>query len=133
MRSPGETSGAYAPPPEILGRPRPVTYRRERGVGSRGGYDLPTKACRSQRLGIDLPGGAVKCGLWRVGEHGVSCRGWACAGWRRRERCARRLPGVCLAQGSERGAHLLGEELGLLPGGEVPTLVDLVEVDDVRV
>src|SRR3982074_574016 len=38
-----------------------------------------------------------------------------------------------LAHRSERRAHLLAEELGLLPRGEVATLVDLVEVDDVRV
>src|ERR1700736_1099704 len=45
---------------------------------------------------------------------------------------------VCLAHGylahrSKRRTHLLAEELGLLPRGEVATLVDLVEVDDVRV
>src|SRR5437763_13688312 len=38
-----------------------------------------------------------------------------------------------LAQRSTGRAHLLAEELGLLPRGEVATLVDLVEVDDVRV
>src|SRR2546423_1596381 len=38
-----------------------------------------------------------------------------------------------LAQRFERRAHLLAEELGFLPRGEVATLVDLVEVDDVRV
>src|SRR3954462_10022341 len=45
---------------------------------------------------------------------------------------------VCLAHGyltqrAKRRTHLLAEELGLLPGGEVAALVDLVEVDDVRV
>src|SRR3712207_1102151 len=38
-----------------------------------------------------------------------------------------------LAQRPERRAHLGGEQLGLLPGGEVVALVDLVEVDEVRV
>src|SRR4029079_9461523 len=37
------------------------------------------------------------------------------------------------AQRLERRAHLLAEELRLLPRGEVATLVDLREVDDVRV
>src|SRR5437763_15918771 len=37
------------------------------------------------------------------------------------------------ANRTERGAEFLGEELRLLPGGEVPALVDLVEVDDVRI
>src|SRR5207302_6581395 len=37
------------------------------------------------------------------------------------------------AQRLERSTHLLAEELGLLPRGEVATLVNLVEVDDVRV
>src|SRR3954469_24248254 len=37
------------------------------------------------------------------------------------------------AECPERRADLAGEQLGLLPGGEVATLVDLVEVDDVRV
>jgi hypothetical protein len=42
-------------------------------------------------------------------------------------------PRVYLAQRSERRAHLLGEQLGLLPGGEVPALVDLVEIGEVGV
>src|SRR5262245_52306067 len=37
------------------------------------------------------------------------------------------------AKRPERGSHLAREELGLLPGGEVTALVDLVEVGDVRV
>src|SRR5436305_9462302 len=48
------------------------------------------------------------------------------------------LTRVSLTQGylphrSERRAHLIAEELGLLPRGEVATLVDVVEVHDVRV
>src|ERR671919_1120337 len=35
-----------------------------------------------------------------------------------------------LAQGSERRPELLGEQLGLLPGGEVAAPVDLVEVGE---
>src|SRR5829696_5789223 len=38
-----------------------------------------------------------------------------------------------LAERSERRADLAGEQVGLLPGSEVAALVDLVEVDDVRV
>jgi hypothetical protein len=38
-----------------------------------------------------------------------------------------------LAQGSERRADLAREELGLFPGGEVATPVDLVEVGQVGV
>src|SRR5215471_21638370 len=38
-----------------------------------------------------------------------------------------------LAQGSERRAQLGSEELRLFPGGEVPALVGLVEVDQVGV
>src|SRR5262245_50207882 len=38
-----------------------------------------------------------------------------------------------LAQGPERGAQLAREELRLLPRGEVPTPLGLVEVDDVRI
>src|SRR5439155_12280259 len=37
------------------------------------------------------------------------------------------------SQGAKRSAQFLGEELGLLPGGEVVALVDLVEVDEVGV
>src|SRR4029079_16908744 len=37
------------------------------------------------------------------------------------------------AERAERGAELLGEELRLLPGGEVPAPRGLVEVDDVRI
>ncbi len=37
------------------------------------------------------------------------------------------------AQGSERGAQFAGEELRLLPCGEMATLVDLVEVDEIAV
>src|SRR5439155_7207403 len=37
------------------------------------------------------------------------------------------------AQRPERGAHLFGEELRLLPGREMPALADLVEVHGVRV
>jgi hypothetical protein len=44
-----------------------------------------------------------------------------------------RPPWVYLAQRSERRAHLLGEQLGLLPGGEVPALIDLVEIGEVGV
>src|SRR5215212_8351139 len=38
-----------------------------------------------------------------------------------------------LAKRPECGSHLLGEQLRLLPGGEVTTLVDLVEIDQVGV
>src|SRR5215211_1248957 len=38
-----------------------------------------------------------------------------------------------LAQGSEGGAEFGGEELWLLPGGEVVALVDLVVVDEVGI
>src|SRR5215831_2348999 len=38
-----------------------------------------------------------------------------------------------LAQCPERRADLFGEELRLFPGGEVAALVDLVEVDELRV
>src|SRR5215204_3589787 len=38
-----------------------------------------------------------------------------------------------LAQGPEGGSHLVGEEVRLLPGGEVVALVDFVEVDEVGV
>ena len=38
-----------------------------------------------------------------------------------------------LAQGFEAGAHLLGQELRLLPGGEVSTLGQLVVVDQVGI
>src|SRR5262249_20311020 len=38
-----------------------------------------------------------------------------------------------LAKCAERGAHLLGEQLRLFPGGEVAALLDLVEVDEVGV
>src|SRR2546423_11572664 len=37
-----------------------------------------------------------------------------------------------LAQRTKRRTHLLAEELGLFPCGEVAALVDFVEVDDVR-
>src|SRR3954451_8542438 len=46
---------------------------------------------------------------------------------------ARPLGRSDLAEWPERRANLAGKELGLLPGGEVAALVDLVEVDDVRV
>jgi hypothetical protein len=103
------------------------------GVGSRSGHDLLTMACRSQRLGIDPPvaPSSAACCAWRAWC--VASVVGRAAGWRRRERCARRLPGICLAQGSERGAHLLGEDLGLLPGGEVPAVVGLVEVGEIGV
>src|SRR5262249_12395630 len=38
-----------------------------------------------------------------------------------------------LAQGLERRPNLLGEYLGLLPGGEVPALLGLVEVAEGRI
>src|ERR1700692_1553589 len=41
--------------------------------------------------------------------------------------------GLGLAERLEGRANLGGEELRLLPGSEVASLVDLVEVDDVRV
>ena len=40
-------------------------------------------------------------------------------------------PLLRLAQGPERRPEFLGEELRLLPGGEVAALVDLVEVGQV--
>src|SRR3954469_619498 len=55
----------------------------------------------------------------------------------RRRRAARSLSRAARtrrsAQRPECGPHLCGEELRLLPGGEVAALVDLVEVDEVRV
>ena len=42
-------------------------------------------------------------------------------------------PPVRLAQRSERRAHLLGEDLRLLPGGEVAALISLVVVGEVGV
>src|SRR4030095_16195520 len=40
---------------------------------------------------------------------------------------------ILSAKRLERGSHLLREELGLFPGGEVAALADLVEVGDVGV
>src|SRR6266487_743935 len=40
---------------------------------------------------------------------------------------------VHLAERAERGPHFAAEDLRLFPGGEVPALVDLVEIDEVGI
>src|SRR5215213_487190 len=44
----------------------------------------------------------------------------------------RAIPSLRLAQGSERRAELLGEQLGLFPGREVAAPLRVAEVDQVR-
>src|SRR4051812_8295936 len=44
-----------------------------------------------------------------------------------------RTPSVVLAKRSEAGAELRGEQVRLLPGGEVTALFDLVEVDELGI
>ncbi len=44
-----------------------------------------------------------------------------------------RLRLFVLAQGPERRAEFGGEQLGLFPGGEMAALVDLMEIDQVRI
>src|SRR5215211_164221 len=44
-----------------------------------------------------------------------------------------RTPSIVLAKRSEAGAELRGEQVRLLPGGEVAALVDFVEMDELGV
>src|SRR6185312_16619345 len=52
---------------------------------------------------------------------------------RRNRWTAAEAPGLGSAQGTERRADLAREQLRLLPGGEVPAAVDLVEVGQARI
>src|SRR6185312_5042815 len=52
---------------------------------------------------------------------------------RRNRWTAAEAPGLGSAQGTERRADLAREQLRLLPGGEVPAAVDLVEVRQARI
>ena len=76
--------------------------------------DMALQLGGTERLGVEPPG--------RPAERGHLQR-----------RDVQRRDHDALAQGPEPGAELFREELRLLPGGEVPALVDLVEVDEVGV